>query len=100
VLTPVGEPLSTILVAKLSGPPYNAGFFFPFKAFGLYVIPGVFILSLFAAFYLGKNVDLKADAHKIEYSETLKSIIVRAVKVYVFVAALILLGEGLKPLIV
>jgi predicted cation transporter len=100
VLTPVGEPLSTILVAKLSGSPYNAGFSFPFTVFSVYVIPGVFILSLFAAFYLGKNVDLSSDVHKIEYSETLKSIIVRAVKVYVFVAALILLGEGLKPLVV
>ena len=33
VLTPLGEPLSTLLVAKLDGPPYNAGFQFSFHAF-------------------------------------------------------------------
>lgn len=35
-----------------------------------------------------------------EDAETVKGIIIRAVKVYFFVAALVLLGEGLKPLIV
>ena len=31
VLTPLGEPLSTIAISKLQGPPYNAGFFFLFN---------------------------------------------------------------------
>lgn len=100
VLTPVGEPLSTILVSKLAGPPYNAGFLFPFNVFGLYVIPGVFIISVFGAFYVGKKVDLKSSGEEIEYSETLKSVFLRAVRVFIFIAALVLLGEGMKPLIV
>jgi predicted cation transporter len=100
VLTPVGEPLSTILVAKLAGAPFNAGFFFPMQVFGLYIVPGVLAISLFGAFYIGRNVDLSNFSHEIEYSETLKAVILRAIRVFLFVAALVLLGEGMKPLIV
>ena len=100
VLTPVGEPLSTILVSKLSGPPYYAGFFFALQVFGVYVIPGVVSIALFGVFYIGKNINLAGIKHSVEYSETLKTVILRAVRVYFFVAALILLGEGMKPIIV
>lgn len=34
-----------------------------------------------------------------DYSETIKDVIMRALKVYVFIAALVLLGEGFKPVI-
>jgi predicted cation transporter len=99
-LTPLGEPLSTILVQKLSGPPYNAGFSFPFQAIGGYVIPGVVAISGVGAFLIGRKISLKASKITSEYSETLRTVIMRAVKVYIFVAALILLGGGLKPLII
>ena len=100
VLTPVGEPLSTILVNKLTGPPFNAGFFFPVDMFGMYVIPGVIALAVFGAIYIGRNISLQAEMVDARYTETLRGVIMRAVKVFIFVAALILLGEGLKPLIV
>lgn len=100
VLTPVGEPLSTILVSKLSGPPYYADFLFCLQTFGIYVIPGVVAISLFGAFYVGRHIDIRNLKQKTEYSETLKTVILRAVRVYFFVAALILLGEGMKPIIV
>jgi predicted cation transporter len=99
-LTPLGEPLSTILVQKLAEPPYNAGFLFLLQNFGIYVIPGIIAISLFGALQIGRKVNLKAQGIEAEYSETLKTVIMRAVKVYVFITALILLGEGLKPLIV
>lgn len=99
VLTPVGEPLSTIMVSKLSGAPYYADFFFPFDVFGVYVLPGILVISLFGAFFIGRGIDLTKVGHEIEYNETLKNVILRAVKVYFFVAALVLLGEGMKPLI-
>jgi len=38
-LTPVGEPLSTIAVKKLSGPPYYADFFFLFDLLAIYISP-------------------------------------------------------------
>jgi predicted cation transporter len=100
VLTPVGEPLSTILVSKLSGPPYYADFLFCLQTFGVYVIPGVVAIALFGAFYVGRHIDIRNLQQKPEYSETLKTVILRAVRVYFFVAALILLGEGMKPIIV
>jgi predicted cation transporter len=100
VLTPVGEPLSTILVAKLAGPPFHAGFLFPLQVFGIYIIPGVAIVALFGAFYIGRGVNLKNFSHEVEYEETLKGVILRAVRVFLFIAALVLLGEGMRPLIV
>jgi predicted cation transporter len=99
-LTPLGEPLSTILVQKLAGPPYSAGFLFPLRTLGIYIVPGVVALSIFGATWIGRKVNFKAKEIEAEYNETLKTIIMRAVKVYVFVAALILLGEGLKPLVI
>lgn len=98
-LTPVGEPLSTILVHKLAGPPYHAGFFFPLQSLGIYIIPGVIAIAIFGAVYIGRKVTLNTENVKTEYQETLKGVSIRAVKVYLFVAALILLGEGLKPLV-
>jgi predicted cation transporter len=100
VLTPLGEPLSTILVQKLSGAPYHAGFFFTVEHFALYVIPGVIVLAIFGAFFVGRNMSTKNIDTIPRYEEPLKSVFIRAFKVFVFVAALVLLGEGLKPLMV
>jgi predicted cation transporter len=99
-LTPLGEPLSTILVNKLAGPPYDAGFLFPLQKFGVYIIPGVIAIAIFGAMYIGRKVSLKSEAAVPEYSETLRGSVMRAVRVYIFIAALILLGEGMKPLMI
>ena len=108
VLTPLGEPLSTILVQKLSGPPYNAGFIFPISHFAIYVVPGVVAFALFGAIWIGRKAAVARIAAgstaglsgKSTYSETLTTVIMRAVKVFAFVAALVFLGAGLKPLII
>ena len=116
VLTPLGEPMSTILIQRLSGPPYYADFGWAISHFAIYVIPACFILGIFGAIWIGKKRDSKVPTEiangegavdylaangpaVTEYSETLRSVIMRAVKVFVFVAALILLGTGLQPLI-
>lgn len=98
-LTPLGEPLSTIAVSKLSGPPYYAGFDFLLKMLGIYIVPGILAYGFLGMFLLGK-VDPKD--HGIEgenYNETFKEVIMRTVKIYVFIMALILLGDGFKPII-
>ncbi len=97
VLTPVGEPLSTIAVSKLRGEPYHAGFLFLFKLLGAYVIPGVVALALYGAYRVSGGA---GEIEIPEYSETLRAVVLRAVRVYVFVSALILLGTGLSPLAV
>jgi predicted cation transporter len=100
VLTPLGEPLSTIMVQKLAGPPYNAGFIFLLSTFAIYVVPGVIVIAIYGAFNIGRRATPQLlNSAMPGYSETVKSVILRAFKVYLFIAALVLLGEGLKPLI-
>lgn len=90
-LTPVGEPLSTIAVAKL-----KEDFMFLFRLLGKYIIPGVFALAVFGAIYGGRHA---GEAQVPEYTESLRTVIRRAIRVYIFVAALMLLGGGLTPLV-
>ncbi|MEW6274354.1 MAG: DUF1646 family protein [Bacillota bacterium] len=52
VLTPIGEPLSTITVSKL-----NAGFWYLLAEVGWFIIPGVLATGLFGAYYVkGKRL--------------------------------------------
>ncbi len=93
-LTPLGEPLSTITISKLSGEPYYAGFDFLLNMLGKYIFPGILAFGILGVFFLGKA---DPEAHEMEaadYNETVKDVVMRAVKVYVFIAALVLLGEG------
>lgn len=115
VLTPIGEPLATIAISKL-----NQEFTFLLQLLGRYIIPFVIIFALCAALYANKaskeiinGVDIAAtsEAHaeesdslvhieeEIVEEDTLKGVFVRAVKVYLFVMALVFLGEGFEPLI-
>ncbi len=96
ILTPIGEPLSTIVIAKLKGEPYQADFFFLLRLMGVWILPALVFFAAFAA-RLG-NRPLTATPSGQTEAESYKQILVRAGKVYLFVAALILLGEGLKPL--
>jgi predicted cation transporter len=98
-LTPLGEPLSTIVVSKLSGPPYNAGFDFLITLLGLYVVPGVMAFGLLGAFMQRKMTPLTEHAECEVFRETIRDVLVRAGKIYLFIMALIFLGEGFKPII-
>ncbi|MBR3631522.1 MAG: DUF1646 family protein [Elusimicrobiaceae bacterium] len=99
VLTAIGEPLGTVVISKLSGAPHHAGFFFLIQHLGWYVLGGVLFMA-------GMASSLRADETKAPGAKaadtasehTVKSIFVRAGKVYLFVMALTLLGDGLKPL--
>ncbi|MDF0591098.1 DUF1646 family protein [Candidatus Methanocrinis natronophilus] len=98
VLTPVGEPLSTIAVTKLQAPPYDAGFFFLFNMLFIYVLPAVVAMGVLGMVVAGKATAVK---EKVVYTaeETLKDVVIRAGKVYLFVMALLLLGSGMKLII-
>lgn len=96
-LTPLGEPLSTIVVAKLKGPPHDAGFFYLLDAIGLWAVPGVLLAAAMAARGAGAAASQKGGLHE-DRRETAASIFKRAGKVYLFVMALIFLGAGLTPL--
>ena len=98
-LTPLGEPLSTIAISKLSGEPYHAGFDFLFNMLGLYILPGILAYGIIGMFFLGKVDPKDAGMKAADYNETVKDVVMRAVKVYVFIMALVLLGDGFKPII-
>lgn len=91
-LTPIGEPLSTIATAKL-----RQDFWFLMRLLGLWVIPGILALGVWIGFQpLRYAADTLAEASA---DETYRGVAVRALRVYLFVMALVLLGEGFKPMI-
>jgi predicted cation transporter len=98
VLTPLGEPLSTIAITKLQGAPYYAGFFFLFNRLAIYIIPGIIAMGLLSIFFVGKKGSETCEKVE-EVAETLMDVVMRAVKVYIFVMALLLLGGGMKIVI-
>jgi len=97
-LTPVGEPLSTIATAKLSSVPYNAGFFFLFNQLWWLIIPGVIGFGLLGVILCDKPIQGKHGLVE-DKLENIYDIIVRTLKVYCFIVALVLLGKGFQPII-
>ena len=97
-LTPIGEPLSTIAISKLKNAPYQADFLFIFRHLWLYIIPGVALFGLLGALLMPAK---RQNAHGLTggRDENIKDITIRTVKVYFFVMALILLGQGFKPIV-
>lgn len=94
VLTPVGEPLSTIIVSKL-----GVGFWYLLSQFGIYIVPGVLVLGIVGARYGTQEKSEMNHEEDIVIEENSKAIIVRSIKVFLFIIALELLGEGFKPII-
>lgn len=100
-LTPLGEPLATIAISKMNG-----DFWYLMRTIGIYVIPAVVALGIFGAFFLKGRPEAAARAegpgliHEEEAAgESYKDVVVRALKIYLFVMALTFLGDGFKPLI-
>lgn len=92
-LTPIGEPLSTLAISKL-----HEDFFYLFRLIGPEVISLVVIFGILAAILVRPKNDedsLKSDQTTEGYGE----IIIRALKIYLFVMGLTLLGAGFEPLI-
>jgi len=113
VLTPIGEPLSTITVSKLQGSPFHAGFFFLLSNLGWYVLTGVLFLGVLGVLIVegkGKNIlrmiSLPEHEHGKKSSKKatadqggLVEVVHRTLKIYVFVIGLILLGAGMEVLV-
>ncbi len=97
-LTPIGEPLSTIVIkTKL-----KEDFFYLVDLLGTYIIPGVLAFGLIGIFFVSKKEKDELKEKVVSTDETherIKDVLVRAAKVYVFVMALVLLGTGFTPII-
>lgn len=99
-LTPLGEPLATIAVTKLAGEPYRATFFYLIELLAFYIIPAVFVIGVIGMFLVRRRADDTGESLEAEKErEGIRDVIIRGVKVYVFVMALIFLGSGFKPLV-
>ena len=100
VLTSIGEPLGTIVISKLKGPPHNATFFYLIEHVGWFVLGGVLFMAGLASSIREGTIQHAPGARAVETGDdhSVKGIAVRAGKVYLFVMALTFLGDGLKPL--
>ncbi|MDD5629238.1 MAG: DUF1646 family protein [Elusimicrobia bacterium] len=96
-LTPLGEPLSTIVTAKLKGPPHFADFLFLARLLTWWILPGLLAVSGLAAVWAGPSEN-RGGTLKEDRIETNRDVVLRAGKVYIFVMALVCLGAGLTPL--
>ncbi|MCJ7841517.1 DUF1646 domain-containing protein [Lederbergia sp. NSJ-179] len=92
-LTPLGEPLSTIATSKL-----NEDFFYLLRLIGTEVIPAVMIFGVLAAILVKPKKDKYGLISSLK-AESYGEIIIRAVKIYLFVMGLTLLGAGFEPFI-
>src|SRR3990172_5540781 len=90
---PVGEPLSTIATAKL-----DQDFWFLFRLLGVWVVPGVLALGV-VAWAHRVTVAPTDEVTPVTGPESYRDVFTRAARVYLFVMALTLLGEGFKPII-
>jgi predicted cation transporter len=97
-LTPIGEPLSTITLAKLRGGELSTDFLFLIRMLGVYILPGLLIVASLGAFLRGREAGISEGLVE-DTEETVWDILRRAALVYLFVMALVLLGAGFKPLI-
>lgn len=111
-LTPIGEPLSTIVASTL-----KADFWYLFRLLGWYIIPGVLAMGFLGMFIIQRDLNkarvksnvvsfddaeanfLKEEEIEVKKGEKLNAVFIRAFKIFVFVIALELLGAGFKPLI-
>jgi len=94
-LTPIGEPLSTIVISRL-----GEQFFYLLKLLGVFIIPGIAALSLLGAFTAGSKDTGQAGEESVDLEdETISGVLLRAGKIFLFIMALELLGSGFKPVI-
>lgn len=103
-LTPIGEPLATIAIARLTGEPHHAGFWFLYRLIGAWVVPGVVLFAVLGLVLKGHRAatgeaTLEESAEEVRQDESYRDVFIRAAKVFLFVMALTFLGEGFKPLV-
>ena len=104
MLTPIGEPLSTIVASRL-----GVGFFYFIQNFSIFILPIIVGLGLLGVLLSPKTVEGTETANElaleqaveqqIESDESYRGIFIRTAKIFLFIIALELLGESFKPII-
>jgi len=99
ILTPIGEPLATIVNSKLSLSPAYPGPVYLVTTFGPYVIVLCLLFSALSALQLrGVSVELHSE-RSLPEPEDFRTVLFRALRVYLFVLALVMLGESFSVLV-
>ena len=94
VLTPIGEPLSTIATSKL-----NEDFFYLLQLIGADVIPRCYCFWITRCCHDQAYRKNQTVFNSDQGTESYIEILIRGVKIYFFVMALTLLGAGFEPFI-
>jgi predicted cation transporter len=89
-LTPVGEPLGTIAVTAL-----HADFWYLARLLGPLVLAGIVIVGVISLFLPARYGHLRSAGN---HPDSWLELLIRAGKVYLFVAGLVGLSWGLRPL--
>jgi len=92
-LTPIGEPLSTITVGKL-----NQDFFYLLRLIGPEAIIAIVVFGILTMFFVNPRKNAKGKDLD-QQPESYRQILVRSVKIYLFVMGLTFLGNGFEPFI-
>jgi predicted cation transporter len=95
-LTPLGGPLSTLAASGL-----GMGFGGLFALLAPYVAPGIMACAIAAGFFARSDDGASAGATErtlLLIRESVVMALIRGLKVYVFIAGLVLVGEGFAPL--
>ena len=92
-LTPIGEPLSTIAISKL-----GEDFFYLLRLIGPEVLSAVLLFGILSMLFVHPKQD-RESLISDQTNESYEAIVVRTVKIYLFVMGLTLLGAGFEPLI-
>lgn len=83
-----------MMVSKL-----NVDFWYLLENYGIYIIPAIIVLGTIGMFYgVHEEVEINK-SEEIIIEETNTEILIRALKIILFIIALELLGEGFKPII-
>jgi len=97
-MTPIAGPIPAITMAKLADASYEAGSSYLFGLLGAWIVPAILTLGVLAAWFHAKPAGERSKP-AVEDPLTLWSMLVLAGRMYVFIAGLVLLGEGLVPVI-
>ncbi len=92
-LSPLGEPLAT-LAARAMGLPFSG----LFRLLGAYVLPGMGVCALIAGFCARGQFSPRIAA--VHVRESVGDALLQALKVYAFIAGLVLISEAFAPLAV
>ncbi|MGK2851681.1 MAG: DUF1646 family protein [Candidatus Limnocylindrales bacterium] len=99
VLTPIGEPLATVVTSKLS-----VDFWYLAETLWMWVVPAVLVaggVAAIAVWRLGARVGeaINGEVAPEGPEDGYRDVVSRAVRVYGFVAGLTLLGAAYQPLV-